>query len=54
VDQISAGEMTADETSWYHAAPVVLLGERGIWEGESRKGKKRKNAFFYFLSKEHF
>jgi hypothetical protein len=42
VDQISAGEMTVDEMSWYHAAPVVLSGERGIWEGGKQEREKEK------------
>jgi hypothetical protein len=48
VDQIYVGEMTVGETSLYNAAPVVLPGERGIREGESRKGKKEKELKIAF------
>jgi hypothetical protein len=42
VNQMSFAEMTVDEMSCYHAAAVVLLGERGIREGEAEIGKKEK------------
>jgi hypothetical protein len=42
VNQMSFDEMTVDEMSCYHAAAVVLLGERGIREGEAEIGKKEK------------
>ncbi len=48
VDKISVNELNVDEMSWYHAVSVVLLGEKGIREGESRKGKKEKELKIAF------
>jgi len=51
VNQMSFDEMTVDEMSCYHAAAVVLLGERGIREGEAEIGKKRERTQkLHFLS----
>jgi hypothetical protein len=48
---MSFDEMTVDEMSCYHAAAVVLLGERGIREGEAEIGKKRERTQkLHFLS----
>ncbi len=48
LDKISVDKMSVFEMSCYHPAAMVLLGERGIQEGESRKGKKRKNSKIAF------
>jgi hypothetical protein len=42
--------MSVFEMSCYHPAAMVLLGERGIKEGESRKGKKEKELKIFIIS----